>query len=190
MGGICQTGRNFIIPMGGEAVSSLTTEVNRRLFAEGLDPTKAVGHVLYGLPDHEAHMLQERTGTTWIEPTKDFGDSDMLCFISGVDIPEKLENHIVWFYSKVDPNIVLCNKYDSDRGEFVGVRFKFVRKGKIFTVHKRLLMDEYVVFEIDQSSDFSQITWEQFWEIQHRLYQEARKELIELFPEANHIVYE
>ena len=61
-------------------------------------------------------------------------------------------NPLVWFYSKIDPSVVLRNKYDSEDGDFVGVRFKIVRNGKIFTYHQRKVIDEVVVYEKSNGS--------------------------------------
>lgn len=174
-------GRNFIDMFGNQAVKDLTAEVNRRLNAHS-DPRRSVGEVLYGLSPDKSAVGFEEVGSAWIRHSNDFGDTSQLCFTSGTEIPEKLENHLVWFYSKVDPNVVLRNKYDTEDGDFVGVRFKIVRGSKIFTIHKRKVIDGFVVYEKNEDTDDNEITWEDFWDIQYDLVKEARAEFVAQFP--------
>lgn len=181
-------GRSFIKLFGNGAVQELTAEVNRRLFAENMNPSTAVGEVLYGRTSENGKVGMDVTGSYWVEPTQEFGDLDTLCFKSSDEIPEKIENHLVWFYSKIDPNVVLCNKYDSDRGDFVGVRFKLVHKSKIRTFMCHKWVSEAVVSKIDPEDDTDQITWEDFWDIQSDFYQQARAEMVAEFPHVNSYV--
>jgi hypothetical protein len=177
-------GRNFIDLFGNNAIDALTKEVNKRL--DEHDPTIAIGRIFYGLPKDVAIVGKQVTGTDWVRPAQgEFGDENQICLVSSDTIPEKLENHLVWFYSKIDPDVVLRNKYDSDRGDFVGVRFKVVRDGKIFTFHKHRSITASVTFEInpdDDDDDGDKITWDEFWDIQNELAQEALSELIAQFP--------
>lgn len=70
--------------------------------------------------------------------------------------------------------------------DFVGVRFKLVRGGKIFTFHQRKSISATVTFEIDpDEDDDDQITWDEFWDIQRELEQKALSELVAEFPFAN-----
>jgi hypothetical protein len=175
-------GRSFIDLFGNRGIGALTKEVNKRLNAH--DPVTAIGQVLYGLPIETAKLTTQVTGSDWVRPAQgEFGDDDQICLVSSTEIPEKLENHLVWFYSKIDPDVVLRNKYDSDRGDFLGIRFKIVRNGKIFTFERHRWIDSSVVFELDsEEEEEDQITWEEFWDIQHELLKEALSELIEQFP--------
>lgn len=177
-------GRSFIEMYGNQAVKDLTTEVNRRLYDSAIDESNAVGEVLFGFPCDEAEVGIYESGSDWVcrADHSEFGDFDQLCFKSSVDIPEKLENHIVWFYSKVDPDTVLCNQYDSEEGHFVGVRLKIVRNGKIFTFHHR--KENYAIISDDLENNPDHISWSDLWKIQDDLYREARAELIEKFPTA------
>ncbi len=173
-------GRSFIDLYGNANVNALTKEVNKRLNAH--DPLTAIGQVLYGLPTDTAKSCVQVTGSDWVRPAQnEFGDDDQICLVSSTDIPEKLENHLVWFYSKIDPDVVLRNKYDSDRGEFLGVRFKIVRNGKIITFQRHRYIDSSVTSELDPDEE-DQITWDEFWDIQHNLSQEALFELVDRFP--------
>lgn len=175
-------GRSFIDFFGNSAIEALTLEANRRLDQHARDT--AVGEVFYGLHKDNASGDKQLTGSDWVSPAQgEFGDVDQICLISSTDIPEKLENHLVWFYSKVDPDVVLRNTYDSDRGDFVGVRFKLVRGGKIFTFHKHRSINSNVVFEseLDEADD-EEITWDELWEIQRDLERRAFAELMEQFP--------
>lgn len=173
-------GRNFINLFGNSGVEALTKEVNKRLDAH--DPETAIGQVLYGLPKETSKLTNKVTGSDWVAPARgEFGDDEQICLVSSIDIPEKLENHLVWFYSKIDTDVVLRNKYDSDHGEFLGIRFKIVRNGKIFTFERHRCIDSSVVFEPDQDEE-DQITWEDFWNIQAELSEEALSELVEQFP--------
>lgn len=174
-------GRNFIDMFGNQAVKDLTTEVNRRLSL--CDPETAVGEVFYGLSQENAKEIEKLTGSRWVDhaSTSDFGDADQLLFTSDT-IPEKLENHLVWFYSKIDPDVVLRNMYDSENGNFVGVRFKIVRGSGIFTFHRHKSIWKTVVSEIDEEDDNDQITWEDLWNIQHDLVKAARAELVAQYP--------
>lgn len=178
-------GRSFIDLFGNSAIEALTIEANKRL--DQHDPATAIGEVFYGLRKDVAIVGKQVTGTDWVRTAQgEFGDVDQICLVSSTTIPEKLENHLVWFYSKIDPDVVLRNKYDSDSGEFIGVRFKVVRGGKIFTFHQHRWIDSNVVFESDlDDADDEQITWDEFWEIQLDLEQQAFAELVEQFPFAN-----
>ena len=180
-------GRNFIDLFGNQAVKDLTAEVNRRL--QKCDPDTAVGEVLYGLDKEDASIGFNKTGSSWVRTTNEFGDSDQLCFESSTDIPEKLENHIVWFYSKVDPEVVLRNTYDTEEGDFVGVRFKVVHEGKIFTFQRQLAIYGTPVSEIDEDSDDEQITWEEVWDLQHQIGKEAMNDLSTQFPFAKQFAH-
>ena len=175
-------GRNFINMYGNQAVKNLTTEVNRRLHL--CDPKTAVGEVFYGLPHELARDIERLTGSSWVSHANmnEFGDEEQILLKSDTDIPEKLENHLVWFYSKIDPDVVLCNKYDTDRGEFYGVRFKIVRNKKIFTFHKQKFIQGYVVFESDGNKDEGDITWEEFLDGHYDLEYAVRAELIAEYP--------
>ena len=178
-------GRSFIDLFGNSAVEALTKEANKRLDAH--DPATAIGEVFYGLPKDVAIVGKQVTGSDWVQTAQgEFGDDQQICLVSSTDIPEKLENHLVWFYSKIDPDVVLRNKYDSEEGNFVGVRFKLVRGGKIFTFHQRKSIVATVTFEIDPGEDDDdQITWDEFWEIQRELEQQAMAELVAEFPFAS-----
>lgn len=175
-------GRNFIDLFGNQAVQDLTAEVNRRLKA--CDPDTAVGEVLYGIAFENSKVCREKTSSEWVEPADsgEFGGDDQLCFKSDTEIPEKLENHLVWFYSKIDPDVVLCNNYDNEYGHFVGVRYKIVRNGRIFTFARHLSIGETVVYEVDPDSDEDQITWEEVWDLQNDIGQAARSELVAQYP--------
>lgn len=173
-------GRNFIELFGNQAVKDLTAEVNRRL--DACDPDTAVGEVFYGKAFENHKACVDKTGSYWIKPTAEFGDSDRLCFKSDTDIPEKLENHLVWFYSKIDPDVVLCNKYDSEYGHFIGVRYKIVREGKIFTFQRHLSIAGTVVSVIDPDSDDEQITWEDVWDLQYDIGMAAKQDLVTEYP--------
>jgi hypothetical protein len=175
-------GRNFIDMYGNQAVKDLTAEVNRRLNL--CDPRTAVGEVFYGLSHEHARDIERLTGSSWVSHASsgEFGDDEQILLKSDTDIPEKLENHLVWFYSKIDPDIVLRNKYDSEDGNFVGIRYKLVRNGKIFTFDRHKSIRETVVFEVDENDDDDQITWEDLWEIQAELIKLAKSELIAEYP--------
>lgn len=171
-------GRSFIDMLGNDSVVQLTREVNLRLNHK--DPSTAIGEVFYGLPKNSAVVDHRVTGSDWVKPANgEFGDIDQICLISSTEIPEKLENHLVWFYSKVDPQVVLCNKYDSDHGDFVGVRFKVVENGKIFTFQQYREIDSGVTNEVDPED--GQITWDEFWDIQRELFGLATRDLANQF---------
>jgi hypothetical protein len=173
--------RNFIDMYGNQAVKDLTAEVNRRLNQH--DPDTAVGEVLYGLPKDKANLDNSTTGSDWIEHAAggEFGSSNQICFKSDTMIPEKFENHLVWFYSKIDPDVVLRNKYSNDYGHFIGVRYKLVRDGKIITFHRHLEIEHDVVFEKDDDID-EEITWEELWDKHALITTELRQEVITQFP--------
>ena len=181
-------GRNFINIYGNQAVKNLTAEVNRRL--DLCNPETAVGEVFYGLPQEHAQNIEHLTGSLWVSHANlnEFGEDDQILLKSDTDIPEQLENHIVWFYSKIDPDVVLCNSYDTDRGEFYGVRFKIVRNKKIFTFHKRIFIQGYVVFESDGYKDEGDISWEEFIDGHYNLEKIVRAELIAEYPFADKYV--
>ena len=175
-------GRNFIDMYGNQAVKNLTTEVNRRLHL--CDPQTSVGEVFYGLTPDKAIDIEQLTGSRWVNHANmnEFGGDEQILLKSATEIPEKLENHLVWFYSKVDPDVVLCNKYDTDRGEFYGVRYKIVRNKKIFTFHKRKFIQGSVFFNRDEAVDDSDITWEEFLDGHFDLQMEVRTLFITEYP--------
>jgi hypothetical protein len=174
-------GRNFINMFGSQNISQLNKEVNLRLSQLPLDD--AIPNVFYGLDRSSDADILKLTGSDWVIPasTAEFGDEDQLCFKSSCLIPEKLENHLVWFYSKIDPHVVLRNKYDNESGSFIGVRYKVVSNGKIFTAHRREEIHSEVVYD-ESKLEEGQITWEDLWDIQDRLNLEASKELSTQFP--------
>lgn len=163
---------------GNQAVKDLTGEVNRRLSL--CDAQTGVGEVLYGLTHDKAQDIERLTGSRWVDlgSTSDFGDADQLLFTSDTT-PEKLENHLVWFYSKIDPDVVLCNQYDSEDGSYVGVRFKIVRKGKIFSFHRHKENSSTIADEFEKNED--EISWDDLWEMQDDLYRKSRAELVAEF---------
>jgi hypothetical protein len=175
-------GRNFIDMYGNQAVKNLTAEVNSRLHL--CDPRTAVGEVLYGLSHEHARDIERLTGSSWVSHASsgEFGDDEQILLKSDTNIPEKLENHLVWFYSKIDPDVVLRNKYDTDRGDFYGARFKIVRNGKIFTFHKRKVIQGSVVFDSDEDRNEDDITWEEFCDGHYDLAQVVRAELVAEYP--------
>jgi hypothetical protein len=174
--------RNFIEVFGNEVFPSLTREANRRM--EKYSVSDAIPCVFYGSPPRESYDFLKLTGTDFVTNAyNEWGDENQICVKSYPSAPEKFENHLIWFYSKVNPAAVLINKYDSEYGSFIGVRFKIVRNGKIRTFSARKDIDERVVFDnqIDGSDD--QITWQQLWEAQDRLAGEAVHDLLLEFPE-------
>ncbi len=174
---------------GNQAVKNLTTEVNRRL--KNCDPNTAIGEVFYGLSAEKANDIERLTGVSWIShaSSSEFGDDEQILFKSDFTA-EKLEIHLVWFYSKIDPNVVLRNKYDSENGNYVGVRFKIVRGRSIFTFHRHKSIWQSVVSKIDEDEDEEdQITWEGLWDIQYDLVKEARAELVAQYPTTDKYVY-
>lgn len=175
-------GRNFIDMYGNQAVKNLTTEVNRRLSL--CDPNTAVGEVFYGLPKEQGDDIEQLTGSRWVHHSNsnEFGDEEQILFKSDTIIPEKLENHLVWFYSKIDPDVILCNKYDTDHGEFYGVRFKIVRNKKIYTFQKVKFMKGYVVSKDDGAKDVDDITWEEFLDGHFEMWKKVRTELLTEHP--------
>ena len=181
-------GRNFIDMYGNQAVKDLTAEVNRRLNL--CDRQTAVGEVFYGLSPEHAKDIERLTGSSWVSHASsgEFGDDTQILLKSDTDIPEKLENHLVWFYSKVDPDVVLKNAYDTEHGDFYGARFKIVRNGKIFTFHRRKVIQGSVLFDSDEDRSESDITWEEFYDGKYDLTQEVRTELVAQYPSTDKYV--
>lgn len=174
--------RNFIEVFGDEVFSSLTQEANRRM--EKYSVSDAIPCVFYGSPPGESYDFSKLTGTDIVTNAYgEWGDENQICVKSYPLPPEKLENHLIWFYSKVNPAAVLINKYDSEQGSFIGVRFKIVRNGKIrtFSAHKDI--DERVAFDSELDGGDDQITWQQLWQAQDKLAGEAVHDLLLDFPE-------
>ena len=174
-------GRSFISIYGNAKTKEITAEANSKL--EMFEPSDGVPCVFWGMTPACPQNHLKLTGSDFVHYAfGEWGDENQLCFKSSTTIPEKLENHLVWFYSKVDPNVLLVNEYDSEQGSFVGVRFKVVENGKIRTYGRHRVVNEDVVFEIDEDSMFEQITWEQLWDMQHDLARDAVNELVTDFP--------
>jgi hypothetical protein len=175
--------RNFIDMFGNSAVKSLTDEVNRRLRAN--NSQSAVYEVLYGKSLTDQDEIEQLTGSSWISTarTSEFGDETQLLFTSESPA-DKFENHLVWFYSKIDSDVVLCNKYDSENGEYIGIRLKLVRNSRIITFQRYESISATVIYadDIDEDDHSDQITWEDLWDRQRALIKEAKKEMITAYP--------
>jgi hypothetical protein len=174
--------RNFIEIFGADTLLPVTEEANRRM--ERYSPSDAIPCVFYGNLPGQSFDFQKMTGTDLVTNAYgEWGDETQICVKSYPSAPEKFENHLIWFYSKVNPAAVLINKYDSEYGSFIGVRFKLVQNGKIrtFAAHRDIDDDVVLDSELDGSDD--QITWQQLWEAQEKLAGEAVHNLLLDFPE-------
>lgn len=180
--------RNFISVYGNDAVKATHSEVIRRLNEhKGDDPYAHIGEVLYGLRPETAKLGRDQVSANWVRLAHDYGDDDVLGIDSGGYTPDQLLNHIVWFYSKVDPDCVLVNEYDHENTDFVGGAFRLVRKSKIRTFEK-FRHTTYIVSQQPESSNqkddsIEHISWEQFWDIKQELVQEAKEVMLSEFPE-------
>jgi hypothetical protein len=138
----------------------------------------------------------KKTGAYFVEPSQNFGWwGEEVTFISGQNIPTKLVTHIVWFLSKVDPNVVVCNRYDHEEGSFVGVEYQIVRNNKIrffddvSEIHLKVLCDDEIEPFLDEhGSESDAITWEQVWEMQLVNGKNALNSLLSDFPECRSYV--
>lgn len=181
--------RNFISVYGNDAVKATHREVIRRLHGHtGDDPLTHIGEVLYGLHPEKAKLGREHTSADWVRLAHDYGDSDELGIDSGGNTPDQLLNHIAWFYSKVDPDCVLMNRYDHDNTDFVGGSFRLVHKHKIRNFEK-FRHTTYIVLHDPESAEenddsMEHISWEQFWDIKEEMVQEAKAMMLAEFPYA------
>lgn len=180
--------RNFISVYGNDAVKATHLEVIRRLRNHSeLNPDTAIGEVLYGLQRESAELKKDKITAEWVVFATDYGDEDHLPLDSGGTTPDQLLNHIVWFYSKVDPKCVLHNSYDHTNNDFVGAIYKHVDRGGIRTFEEFILNNSICCSEdeIDGIEDngFGKITWEQFWDLQREADSKAREFLLADFPD-------
>jgi hypothetical protein len=179
--------RNFISVYGNDAVQATHREVIRRLRDHpGEDPLTHIGEVLYGLPGKYAQLGRRETNANWVRYTNDYGDDEELGIDSGGNTPDQLLNHIAWFYSKVDPECVLANRYDHFNTDFVGGSFRIVHKNKIRNFEK-FRHTTYIISQDPDSSDedddsIEHISWEQFWDIKEEVVKEAREMMLSEFP--------
>ena len=179
--------KNHITVYGNEEVRSLVPEICRRL-----DRVPDIGAVLYGITFSGKQECFEKTSAYIVEPSQDFGFwGDEITLVSGRYIPHQLIAHIAWFLSKVDPNVVVCNKYDHEDGRFVGTSFRIVDKGKIRFFDEIVHIDSTVLFEeeVDRylaenenESEDDILTWAQLWEIQSKTTLVALTQLLKEFP--------
>lgn len=179
--------RNFISVFGNDAVQATHREVIRRLRDfHKINYATAIGEVLYGLPTEMAKLGRDKITADWARYAIDYEDDDLLSIDSGGRPPNQLLNHIIWFYSKVDPDCVLHNGYDHINAEFIGGSFKIVRNSKIFNFEKFKNIDAFVCFEssleemLEEGGDV--ITWENFFDAKHDINLEARSLLIDEYP--------
>lgn len=174
--------RNFIEVFGSDMFSALTQEANRRMLKYSV--SDAIPCVFYGHLPGKSYDFPKLTGTDIVSNAYgEWGDENQICVKSYPSAPEKLENHLIWFYSKVNPAAVLINKYDSEYGSFIGVRCKIVRNGKIRTFGAHRDIDDNVVLDSQLDGSDGQITWQQLWEAQEKLAGEAVHNLLLDFPE-------
>jgi hypothetical protein len=179
--------RNFITVFGNSEVRSLVPEICRRL---ELNPD--IGVVLYGKSIDNSQEFLKKTGSYFVEPSYDFGYwGDEITLVSGRRVPHQLIAHITWFLSKIDPNVVVCDRYDHDEGEFVGTTFRIVEKGKIRFFDEIVHIDLPVLYEqevqryLAENNDESEtdiLTWEQVWEIKSKTTEIALGQLVKEFP--------
>jgi hypothetical protein len=175
---------NHISFYGNKEVHALTAEVNRRL-----KETPDIPTVLYGTTFSDDAEALKKMGAIYVdEANGEFGDETEICLKSDNNAPEQLENHMIWFYSKVDPTVVLCNYYAHCNGDFIGVRYKFVSKSKIKTIEEYRSTPETVVFE----SDFEElevedkddhISWQALSDRHFDLNELVRERLITSYPD-------
>jgi hypothetical protein len=109
--------RSFIEIFGNDGFNSITREANQRMKKYSKDD--AIPCVFYGVNSSETYDYLKLTGSDFaFNAAGEWGDEDQLCVKSYPSAPEKFENHLIWFYSKVDPSAVLINKYDSEYPKF------------------------------------------------------------------------
>jgi hypothetical protein len=181
--------RNFITVLGTDAVKATHREVIRRLREHnGTDPFTHIGEVLYGLPPDKARLGKKETHADWVAFSFDYGDEDQLGIDSGRSTPNQLLNHIVWFYSKVDPKCVLCNTYDHESEEFLGGSFRLVNKQSIRNFERFRHISETPcsdeeMSEFDDSDAINRISWTDYWNIQDELIAEAKEMMLAEHPD-------
>ncbi len=176
--------QNFISVYGNEKVRSLVPEICRRL-----DLDTDVGTVLYGKSFSNTDECLKKTDAYFVKPSKDFGSwGDEITILSGRRVPHQLIAHITWFLSKIDPNVVVENKYDHFEGYFVGTTFRIVEKGKIRLfddiahIESTVMTDGEAEIYLAKSENESKVlTWEQLWEIQSKTTDNAYRQLINEF---------
>ena len=175
---------NRISFYGNKAVDILTAEVNRRLKAND-----DIASVLYGNSFVDDEEALKKMGSIYVSEARNaFGDSSEICLESNDNAPEQLENHLIWFYSKIDPEVVLCNYYAHFRGEFIGVRYKFVFKSKIITIEEYEDISEHVAFEddieeLDEDEKDDYISWQDLTERHIDLKRLVRNQFITSYPD-------
>lgn len=184
--------RNFISVYGSSTVQATHREVIRRLSQHGgPNPYTHVGEVLYGLKPSEAYLGRDKTDANWVQFSTDGGDEDELRIDSGGNTPNQLLNHIVWFYSKVDPEVILLNRYDHENGDYVGGSFKLVHRSKIRTYEEYQRIGAFVCTPEEKEKAELEgeagniITWEQLWDIEFEMVEQARNMMLKEFPLVN-----
>lgn len=137
--------RNCISVYGSAAVDAVHAEAFNRLSKQGRgNPRSLIGEVFYGLKGESALLSTEKLGSPWIEFFQADSTPTALIFRSSDSSPEKFENHLAWFYSKVDPDVVLCNEFSTEDGRTLGTHLKYVEKGKICTIKVDAISPGYV----------------------------------------------
>jgi hypothetical protein len=175
---------NRISFYGNKAVDALTAEVNKRLKAHD-----DIATVLYGTSFVDDEEALKRMGSDYIiEAKNEFGDSSEICLQSSNNAPEQLENHLIWFYSKMDPAVVLCNYYAHFRGGFFGVRYKFVSRSRIKTLEEyrevsKIVVSESEIENLEEEEKNDYMSWEEHCTLHMDLNELVKERLITSYPD-------
>ena len=183
--------QNTISVIGNDAVKKTHLEVIRRLrYQSDLRSDTAIGEVLYGLAPENANLGSDKITADWVRYSRAYGDIDDLTIDSGETTPDQLLNHIVWFYSKIDPYCILHHLYEHAENNFVGGSYRLVRKHKIrifdkFRHNYKLVCSEDELTDKNFEED-EKITWEEFFDLRTEADLEARLLMLDEFSELKH----
>jgi hypothetical protein len=181
--------RNCIRFIGNESVLKCMKEINDRIAADSdpSDPhrTGVIGRVLYGLKGKDAFLSYDAIGGKWVVPEID--DDEKLIVTTGWDPARNFQDYLLRHLTTLDPNVIVAMDYDDEMPNFLGVRYVLM-KGMVQRTYERELettnMEMYGYEEVEEARSRNEvdegkeiITWEDLWEKQMDLLEDAYAEL-------------
>lgn len=183
---------NRIRLIGNGAIKQLTQEINRR-FTEDIKnnnyetDTASVGRILFGYEGDKAYLSDEMSAK-WVHPDGPFDDWEPLRLISGWRPVTEIQDHILWYASKLDPKVIVYMEYEDEMPNFVGARYVLLDDSEIQSFESELDTSNIGVVSEDEVDDYIEknkdtkkfekiISWEELWDLLYQQQINAFKEM-------------